>query len=157
MSKAKSQPKISQPVEFGDEDDRPAKYGVMAGATVTPAKHLTVEQVIADIANTTWGEIRDVHPLDREHATRVIAASYRRLLECASGGGGAIATELAATKRVASKLLKVLLDAVRKKNSDGPFAVCSVCEARMREHTATCPVGMVAKTCEEMKIAASAR
>lgn len=107
-----------------------------------------LRRVIEDHANTAWGDIRMVCPLDREHAVKVLCGAFERVLTSTHGNAKAMQQEITVTRKLASALLAQVL---RMANGSDK-AICGVCEEPKSRHAASCAVGRLQEQCRQLRI-----
>ena len=133
-------------------DERPRKPGVMIGAEGpdTPDRHRPLARVLEDHANRAWGSIRDVSPLNRAHAEKVLVKAFGELLDSVRDDTSPLKEKVKTLEQFGSQLLGIIVKPASRmpQAGDPPHdnrRRCRSCNEPMTKHDSLCKVEEVIK------------
>lgn len=133
-------------------DERPRKPGVMVGAEGpdTPDRQRPLEHVLGDHANRAWGDIRDVSPLNRAHAEKVLVKAMRNLLESVRDDTNPLREQVKELQQLGSRMMAMIIKLATRPPQYGDPANdnrrrCRHCGQPMTKHDEICKVDAMIK------------
>jgi hypothetical protein len=148
--------RLSRPATATTIDERPRKPGVMIGAEGpdTPDRHRPLARVLEDHANRAWGAIRDVSPLNRAHAEKVLVKALGGLLESVRDDTNPLKDQVKALQLLGSKMMAMIVKLATRAPQYGDPANdnrrrCRHCGQPMTKHDEICKVNAVLKAGRE--------